>query len=370
MAHASGRCHFPVVHLERCTGSALRLLPHVERVEWTQRAILTCVSRIHRIGFLCSSEDDGLRHRQTTRVNGVSHFARRLDHVMSSQPMLSNSTFDGDAGILSKSLGALPHLFITGAAGHGKDTVGDHLIACYGYEKLSFSDGIRKEIALAYTPSPLPVTPGWQDNRDIKELPQPRLALKHCKDDAFVKVALACFTDEDNRLFDQLKAHGRASKKSAEKPNGGMTILDFALKCEEPTDAFRLLLPRSPRRIQQIWGTEYRRTQDPLYWLKYAETKTNFSQPQVLTSVRYANELEFGERIGAVRVHVNRPGAVAAADHITERVLPFDANTILISNDGSLRDLLRKVDAVVAKIVSRAGVDNTATASSRQRACP
>lgn len=231
----------------------------------------------------------------------------------------------------------LPHVFITGQAGHGKDTIGDHLIACYGYKKLSFSDGIRDEISLVYGKSQKEVSSEWQSRRDLKDCEQPQLALKNCSDLAFINIALKAFEKEDESIG-----------------------CDKDLVCE------RMLISRSPRRIQQIWGTEYRRTQDESYWLKYAEKNADFSRPQVLTSVRYPNELELGERIGAVRVHVERLDIVNAADHVTERTLPLKSGTIVIKNDGDIDSLYKQVDAMVAKLF----VVGSENLKNRQRACP
>lgn len=218
-------------------------------------------------------------------------------------------------------LTGMPHIFITGKAGHGKDSIGDYLIANYGFEKLSFSDGIRREVAAAYENSNFPVTVEWLDDRELKEAPQGRLALTFCRDADFIETALKAFEVED-RCLDN----------------------------EHDTAAAKMNAPRSPRRIQQIWGTEYRRTQDANYWLNYAEHKTDFSQAKVLTSVRYQNEIDFGNRIGAVRIHVQRQNVGSAHDHITEQLLPFDSKTIVVDNAGTIKDLCCKIDSVMERL--------------------
>lgn len=239
----------------------------------------------------------------------------------------------------------LPHIFITGYAGHGKDSIGDHLVEFYGYERLSFSDGIRDEIACTYTRAPEPVTPDWQNAREIKNIDQDRLALIYCDDQAFINVALTAFEKEDQTFFD-----------------------DANVPQNEQTLAHRLKMPRSPRRIQQIWGTEYRRTQDDEYWLKKAESETDFSHPQVLTSVRHENELDFGSRVGAKRVHVIRPQYQEACDHVTERLLPITEDTIIIMNDGKISDLKEKIDSIMVQFATQAA--NNPPISRQNRACP
>lgn len=219
---------------------------------------------------------------------------------------------------------ALPHLIVTGAAGHGKDTIGDHLVASYGYTRLSFSDGIRDEIAEAYRQAPQPVTQAWQSDQRIKNEPDARLALVYCTDERFIGIALQAFEAED-----------------------------AAIGPRPASESDRLLLPRSPRRIQQIWGTEHRRSEDQDYWLKYVERTVDWEKPQVFTSIRYDNELNLAYRIGGVRIHVDRPGHDRGGDHQSEQGLPLDPDTIVVRNDADIPALHRRIDGVVLRFAAR-----------------
>ena len=115
-------------------------------------------------------------------------------------------------------------LGITGLANAGKDTLAQLLATHCGARTMAFSDGIYAEVSEAFdcTITDLAL-------RNTKEQPQPWLALVHCRDVAFVQ-----------RMQDHLAAQGHA--------------LD-------------LMAPRSPRTILEWWGTEYRRHQNPAYWV-------------------------------------------------------------------------------------------------------
>lgn len=239
----------------------------------------------------------------------------------------------------------LPHLLITGHAGHGKDTIGDYLIEHYGYECLSVSDGIRQEIAFAYTRAPDPVTETWQNERHLKNADQARLALRFCDDSDFVRCALEAFREEDRALFLTLE-------RTAQNTIGASVSSAIAALLDGESLALevRMGLPRSPRRIQQVWGTEYRRTQDSEYWIKYTESNANFNEPKVLTSTRYPNELEMGDRIGGIRIHVERPNHSETSGHVTEAMLPLRGRDIVIANDGTLSNLYEKLDTLMHEI--------------------
>lgn len=60
------------------------------------------------------------------------------------------------------------------------------------------------------------------------------------------------------------------------------------------------------RTLLQFWGTEYRRAQDPDYWVKKVREQINAEQPQfaIVPDVRFLNEFEFVD----YRVRVSRIG--------------------------------------------------------------
>lgn len=274
----------------------------------------------------------------------MTSMAETLVSALSADQKASISDFLRDAQIRRS---GKVHILITGRAGHGKDTIGDYLIERYGYECLSVSDGIRQEITGAYKRAPEPVTDAWQNERHLKNVDQARLALKFCDSADFVRCALEAFREEDRTVFLTL---AQTAQNCAGTP--AARAIASLLDSDNLSLDMRMALPRSPRRIQQVWGTEYRREQDPDYWVKYAEQNTDFSSPKVLTSTRYPNELDMGDRIGGIRFHVERPDHSEAAQHITEVMLPLRERDVVIHNDGTLAQLYEKVDALMHELMA------------------
>lgn len=75
------------------------------------------------------------------------------------------------------------------------------------------------------------------------------------------------------------------------------------------------------RALYQWWGTEYRRMNDPQYWVKRLAARIEQEQPKwaVISDVRFFNEFEFCD----YRVRMERPGFEIddGAHHISERQL-------------------------------------------------
>ena len=77
-----------------------------------------------------------------------------------------------------------------------------------------------------------------------------------------------------------------------------------------------------PRSLLQWWGTDYRRTQDPLYWVK--KLRATLSQHNVdvalITDVRFPNEGDFIHELGGHVVKCTRIGAtdVDVHEHASE----------------------------------------------------
>lgn len=108
-------------------------------------------------------------------------------------------------------------LALAGKKGSGKDTLADMLKP--GFQRASFADPLYLEVQQAF---------GLDDqvllrDRDTKELPTPRMALSKCQDLGFIEVCHELGMDNTT--------------------------------------------PQSPRKILQIWGTEYRQVKNGSnYW--------------------------------------------------------------------------------------------------------
>lgn len=115
--------------------------------------------------------------------------------------------------------------------------------------------------------------------------------------------------------------------------------------------------PLSPlgkqRALLQWWGTEFRRAQDPDYWVKKLMGRIATENPQValICDLRFPNEFAAIQAANGYTVKVVREGFVSdTPDHYSERALdgvrPLDWDYIISVPDGQLE--LLKEEAVNA----------------------
>lgn len=119
------------------------------------------------------------------------------------------------------------------------------------------------------------------------------------------------------------------------------------IKCRG-LDPFAKPTPFWMRRALQLWGTEYRREQDPDYWLKRsAVALDSFRGDAHFCDVRFPNEIAFVRRRGGVLWYIERrgdPGPRHASEQLTR-----DCADLIIVNGGDLRALRRAVLRAAAK---------------------
>ena len=102
------------------------------------------------------------------------------------------------------------------------------------------------------------------------------------------------------------------------------------------------------RRLLQFWGTEYRRSQDPEYWIQRLAESLTTGRYYAISDVRFANEAEFVRRMGGkVWMITGRRGDGGIKGHSSER-LDFDADAT-IDNSGTIYDLAVAVTREIAK---------------------
>lgn len=182
---------------------------------------------------------------------------------------------------------------LCGAAGAGKDTVADMLPA----RKLAFADTLYAEVAAAFDE-----TVERLQRRNFKEMRQSSLALMHVD-------------DEHEDFLDFLAARGEVS----------------------------LTEPRSPRQILQWWG-DYRRAQDPDYFVNAARKEVFFHwahESIVITDVRFPNEAAMVRQLGGQIWQIRRPGYEAGSTgHASDTDGSEFEPDLAIVNCGSL-DYLR-----------------------------
>lgn len=106
------------------------------------------------------------------------------------------------------------------------------------------------------------------------------------------------------------------------------------------------------RALQQYWGTEYRRAQNPNYWVDKVAEQIAVKKPDIvlIDDVRFASEAEWVKSMGGYTVHVDRPDKHSllgsAATHISEHALAGYKFDYKIVNDGSLKQLHYKANQV------------------------
>lgn len=183
-------------------------------------------------------------------------------------------------------------LGIAGRAGAGKDTCADVLCENYQFFRMAFADPVRAEITDAFGIDPgLFLLPS-------KEVKTDALAIGRCNDSAFI--ALMAKVGEN------------------------------------------ISAPRSPREIMRWWGTEYRRRQNPAYWLERAAETINDATRRgfrriAITDVRFQNEADFVRLYnGEIWLITRTETDLITANHQSEREISSIHPDTIISNNKSM----------------------------------
>ena len=198
---------------------------------------------------------------------------------------------------------------LSGPAGVGKDTVADYLVEKYGFTKFSFSDALYREVSEAFD---IPIA--TLQDRAAKEFPHWKLTAVQCNDVDFARI-----------MMDAAKELGADES----------WLYEF-----------------SPRWVLQRWGTDYRRAQNPDYWIERTAlwvhawldvTKDDGEHGGLVnTSVRFPNERDFIEKLGGMVWHLRRKdtGAVASQqDYVSEKGLGMLPADRVINNNGTVEQL-------------------------------
>jgi phosphomevalonate kinase len=104
------------------------------------------------------------------------------------------------------------------------------------------------------------------------------------------------------------------------------------------------------RLIMQWWGSEFRRTDDPYYWVKKmvewvnAYTTAGDNKVIMIPDTRFTNELHLVQAQGGYLIKVVRPGFDSSDNHSSEQEWQdFQDWNYVIINDGTLDQLRAKV---------------------------
>lgn len=109
-----------------------------------------------------------------------------------------------------------------------------------------------------------------------------------------------------------------------------------------------------PRTLLQWWGTDYRRAQDPNYWVTQLMDTLKREQPEValITDVRFPNEVDAIHALGGYAVKVTRTTApdVTVHAHVSENVLDgFNGWDFTITVD-NLTELRKQAVAIYRQL--------------------
>jgi hypothetical protein len=183
---------------------------------------------------------------------------------------------------------------LSGRAGAGKNTVADIITRLTGAAQYSFAEALRKEVA-AVTLGEQPI-PADLIRRSLSSKTLARLVLNlwHCQ----------------RRKMDPWA---------------------------KPTHP-------SMRTVLQLWGTDYRRAEDPDYWVRMMKVT---GDKAVITDRRFENE----SLPGFTNVYVWRSEFEAERPkHVSERLIKPASCHAIISNDGTLDELEAKVKALLKRL--------------------
>lgn len=183
---------------------------------------------------------------------------------------------------------------LAGRSGSGKDLIADYIGEKYGYRKIAVADGIREE---------------------VKEF-----------------LSNALLTEVLHRK---------------------MVPIDFKVVWDAYINSI-WAKPTSPemRVFLQWWGTEYRRSQDPDYWIKKLAERLKNDDLIVVSDIRTPDEMKVVQNAGGQVWFVERPGvgSVGIAGHYTEVALEGASFDKYILNDGTIENLKNSIDILLSPV--------------------
>ncbi len=132
--------------------------------------------------------------------------------------------------------------------------------------------------------------------------------------------------------------------------NGNILSLPEWVQYEPDADMTDPLCPYGKMRLLlQWWGTQYRRSVNPNYWVQRVAKRIAEEKPEIalITDVRFLNEVAFCQEYGEA-IKIERPELPplegAAASHVSETELDsFKDWDDVVVNDGSLEEFRERV---------------------------
>lgn len=115
-----------------------------------------------------------------------------------------------------------------------------------------------------------------------------------------------------------------------------------------------------PRTLLQWWGTDYRRAQDPDYWVKRLMDTLRRENPDVafVTDVRFPNEVDAIHAAGGYVVQVIKttPPDIKVPSHPSEDVLDGYTGWDYTIRAANMKELRKQATTIYHKIVRKHGV--------------
>lgn len=110
-----------------------------------------------------------------------------------------------------------------------------------------------------------------------------------------------------------------------------------------------MAIPRTSRYHLQRWATEYRRSQDPLYWVKRADEPVQLvSCDLVFDDLRFPDTeypylVELARKTGRTLkvIEVVRPGNTHKTEHVSDKKFPFHLVDHVIENIAGYPEVLK-----------------------------
>lgn len=186
------------------------------------------------------------------------------------------------------------------------------------------------------------------------------------KNTAAVAVINATPLDSHARIYAYADALRAEVKRALSHPDGIVNrhVLDGTHEADSGyvplPDWVKLDEHGKPRTLLQWWGTDYRRAQDPNYWVKRLKETLEREQPDValVTDVRFVNEAEAIHQAGGYLVKVERTTKpdVKVPAHPSENDLDGYQGWDFYIKADSIADCHRQAAAVYRQIVGEHGV--------------
>lgn len=173
-----------------------------------------------------------------------------------------------------------------------------------------------------------------------------------------VKEEVADFLDKHNVCWEHRHLWGDGKDKEAtlrmkhyDRPKRGK-LAAFITAHGDYSNGYHYFTPRS---LMQWWGTEYRRSKDPDYWVKRAADKMNSDGIYVVTDVRFPNEVDMLLGKSSCLVSVVRPDAMNISNptHASETSLSdYTEFNYVVENNGTLEEYRNKVRVLLTEITN------------------